>query len=600
MLLGYIEFVALLFIPGIAFTEIFRVGEHFSFVERLGLAFGLSMSIDVLVLAFRTSGILIGSQFMIGIGPVTLEAILGVSALAFAMPVAVRRKLSFYVKPTRDDLFALGIVFAQTLLVYAHFSKYPLFPEFQSVDFTSHVQITADIQAGRLPMFPGGLLYYGVHLLMASLVALSGDLALQATQYAMGILTALSPLLVFVAVNSVAESKRAGLIASLLYVITGFVWFGSVFDAGLYANFYGILSILLLLALVPVVLKSPRNPGLWLAFVIAVGSGYVSHYSYVTIMPALIALPVAVFLVERKLRWPALAISAVAIFPGLVGAALRPDLVAQLFAFIQAPQGGNVTGTTLLSPYLAAWPVLQYLAVVTNDQTTVLFLAFAAFGAYAAIRNRNPLVWIVVVWLLALLAVAPFSGIAWRFSYIAVVPLLIVASFGLDQLYQRPDERVLKQRSKMRRKRGQGWYRKGLLLVVFLILVVNSWSWEVIGDAASNGASNNATQHGILKAMQWLNSTTPSNSQVVAVTNFDFTFYQLLYGRPSGYVPLAAPDDVVNAAFGSTVPTYVVLTDLGTVTIADPNTNPFALYPNDSRFQLQYNDSGVLIYELAR
>lgn len=136
--------------------------------------------------------------------------------------------------------------------------------------------------------------------------------------------------------------------------------------------------------------------------------------------------------------------------------------------------------------------------------------------------------------------------------------------------------------------------------MVFLILVVNSWSWEVIGDAASNGASNNATQHGILKAMQWLNSTTPSNSQVVAVTNFDFTFYQLLYGRPSGYVPLAAPDDVVNAAFGSTVPTYVVLTDLGTVTIADPNTNPFALYPNDSRFQLQYNDSGVLIYELAR
>ena len=69
MLLGYIEFVALLFIPGIAFMELFRLGDDFSFVERLGLAFGLSMAIDVLVLAFRTSGILIGSQFMIGIGP---------------------------------------------------------------------------------------------------------------------------------------------------------------------------------------------------------------------------------------------------------------------------------------------------------------------------------------------------------------------------------------------------------------------------------------------------------------------------------------------------------------------------------------------------
>ena len=141
----------------------------------------------------------------------------------------------------------------------------------------------------------------------------------------------------------------------------------------------------------------------------------------------------------------------------------------------------------------------------------------------------------------------------------------------------------------------------GLLLVVFLILVVNSWSWEVIGDAASNGAANNATQHGILKAMHWLNSTTPSNSQVVSVTNFDFTFYQLLYGRPSGYVPLAAPDDVVNAAFGSTVPTYVVLTDRrNRHDCRSQATNPFALYPNDTRFQLQYNDCGVLIYELAR
>ena len=47
MLFGYVEFVALLFLPGLAFMELFGVGADLSFAERLGLAFGLSMAVDV-------------------------------------------------------------------------------------------------------------------------------------------------------------------------------------------------------------------------------------------------------------------------------------------------------------------------------------------------------------------------------------------------------------------------------------------------------------------------------------------------------------------------------------------------------------------------
>jgi hypothetical protein len=65
LLLGYLEFLALLFLPGVAFMELFRLGGEFSLAERLGLAFGLSMGLDVLVLAFRTSGPLVGSQLMV-------------------------------------------------------------------------------------------------------------------------------------------------------------------------------------------------------------------------------------------------------------------------------------------------------------------------------------------------------------------------------------------------------------------------------------------------------------------------------------------------------------------------------------------------------
>jgi hypothetical protein len=600
LLLGYVEFVVLLFLPGAALMEVFKLGGEFSFAERLGLAFGLSMAVDVLVLAFRTSGLLIGSQLMVGIYPGTLEAVLVISLVAFAAPVALRRKITFYVRPSRNDLYVLGLVVAQALLVAAHFSKYPIFPQFQSVDFIQHVQITAGLQNGGTTMFPGGILYYGAHLLMGSLIALSADMALVATQYAMGILAVFSPLLVFAAVDSLTRSKRVGLIATLLYVSTGFVWFGMVFDSGLYANFYGILSILLLFALVPAVLREPRNPGVWLALVLAVGSGYLSHYSYVTVIPALVAVPIAFFVLERKVSLPALAIPAVVVIPALVAAALRPDLVTLLVNFVQASGGGNVAGDTSLSKYLVAWPVLRYVVVeIADDVGAVVALALAVLGVYFAARSKNLVVWMLVVWLVAILVVAPFTETAWRFSYMALLPLLIVAAIGLDWLVPRSDERAMRQRSKMRMRRDTRRYRFGLLAVVFLLLVVNSWSWQLLADAASNGAANNQNQRGVLLAMEWMNATTPRDSLVVSVTDSDYNYFQLLYGRASGYAPLAPPDQVVAASSGSTQPTYVVLTRVGTVALPNASENPFDLYPNDTLFKLQYNQSGVLVYKLG-
>lgn len=599
MLVGYLEFLALLFLPGLALLEIFRLGGDFSLSERLGLAFGLSMAVDVLVLAFRTSGVLIGSQLMVGVFPVTLELMLGASLVAFFVPVALRRGVSIYSKPTRDDLYVLGLVLAQAILVVAHFSKYPIFPQFSSVDFASHVRITSDLQVGKTSMFPGGILYYGAHLLMASLLALSGDIALEATQYAMGVLAALSPLLVFVAVNSLTKSRRVGLIATLLYVSTGFVWFGSVFDAGLYANFYGVLSILLLFALIPAVLKSPRSPGVWLALVLAVGAGYFSHYSFVAVIPAIVALPLALLVIEGRVSLPGLAVPAVVVLPALVAFALRPDLVSVLIAFVQAKGGGNITSDTYLSGFLAGWPVIRYIVVeIADDTAAVVALALAVLGVYSGIKSKNPLVWMLVVWLLAILAAAPFTETAWRFSYVALLPLMIIASLGFDRLIPAPSESAFRKKSKLRVRTDYARYRQGLVLVVLLLLFVNSWSWQLLGDAASNGSENDQTQHGVLAAMEWMNSSTPRHSLVVSVTDSNYNYFRLLYGRASGYAPLATPDNVVQASAGSKAPTYVVLTSVGTIRAPNASENPFVLYPNDKRFSLVYNESGVAIYEL--
>jgi hypothetical protein len=599
LLFGYVEFFALLLLPGLAFMELFRLGADLSFAERLGLAFGLSMAVDVLLLAFRTSGVTIGGQRFAGIPSGTLELILGASLVVLLAAVVLHRKFVFYVMPERYDLYVLGLVVAQALLVIAHFAKYPIFPQFSSVDFTQHVEITTDLQAGRATMFPGGILYYGAHLLMGSLVALSGDLALAVTQYAMGILTVLSPLLVYLAVGSLAASRRVGLVATLLYVSTGFVWFGSVFDAGLYANFFGILSILLLFGLIPMVLKQPRTPGVWVALALAVGSGYFSHYSYVTVIPALVALPIALFVTERKVSLPALGIPAVVVIPGAVAFLFRPDLVSLLAQFVQASGGSNVPADTALSGSLAGWPVLRYIVVeIADDLGAVVALLLAVLGVYVGARSRNPLVWMLVVWLLAILVVAPFSEAAWRFSYMALVPLLMIAAVGFEWLVPQSEQKGLKQRSKLRARADYRRYKLGLVGIIFLLLVVNSWSWQLLGDAASIGAENNQTQHGVLAAMQWMNATTPRGSLVVSVTDSDYNYYQLLYNRQSGYAPLATPDDVVAASAGSKEPTYVVLTKVGTAALVNSSDNPFALYPNDTRFQLQYNQSGVLVYEL--
>jgi hypothetical protein len=595
-----LEFVALLFLPGLAFIELFQLGREFSFSERLGLAFGLSMAIDVLVLAFRTSGLSVGSRPLLGIDGWTLGGMLGASLVIFAGAVTLRRKATFYAKPGRDDLLVLGLVAAQALLVFVHFAKYPIFPQFQSVDFTSHVRITADLQTGRAAMFPSGLLYYGVHLLMGSLVSLSGDIVLEATQYAMGIITAVSPLLVFASVSSLTNSKRVGLIAGLLYVSTGFVWFGGVFNSGLYANFYGILSILLLFAIIPGLTNHPRSPGIWIALLLAVGSGYLSHYSYVTIIPALIAFPVACFLLERKANIASVAVVVVVVVPGILGAFFRPDLVGLLIQFVEAQAGGNVTGDTPLSQFLAGWPVLRYVvAEVANDLAAVATLGLSVLGVYFTSRSRNPLLWALAIWLLAMLAVAPFTEAAWRFSYMALITLVIFAAVGFDMLLPRAEDRALRQRSKLRVKQDFRRYRVVLTGIVLLALVVNSWSWAVLADASSNESENNQIQQGVLKAMRWMNATVTPGSRVVSVTSSSYNFYQLLYGKPSGYAPLATPDEVVASAASSNIPTYVVLTSLGTLTLPDPSQNPFMLYPKDNRFHLQYNDTGVLVYKLA-
>jgi hypothetical protein len=598
LLLGYFEFIGFLFLPGVAFIELFRLGGDFSFADRLGLAFGLSMAIDVLFLGFRTSGIVIGGITMLKISPLSLDLLLLASVAVLGLAVAIRRRSHFYSRPTVRDLLILAIVIAQSVIVLAHFTKYPIFPEYQSVDFEQHVIITNSILSGAALM-PGGVLYYGIHLLMASAVVLSGDMTLVVTQYTLGIITALSPLLVYLAVDSLLGSERTSLIASGLYVAAGFVWYGSVFDAGLFPNFYGLLSILLVVSLLVAVTRMPANAGVWIAFVGSVANGYLSHYSFLTIVPAIIALPIITLVFTKKANRVHILAAVVVVLPAALAFILDPNLVG-ILQFLQPQSSGSITGDTFVSQYLLSAPLLRYVFIeITNDPASLLTLALAAIGIYVVATRRQPFPLLLLIWAASLVLISPEADSAWRFSYMLLMPLLLLAAIGIEILLPRAPGLV--RRSKMHTKRNANRPRYVLLVLITLTLVVNSWSWNLLVDSASNNAATNETQHGVLASMMWMNDNLPPGSRIVSVTDFSYAYFQILFGRIAGYAPLAPPDEIVAATNGSSVPTYVVLTKLGTFSsLLSPSQNPFNEYPSDQRFRLLYNETGVLVYKLGQ
>ncbi len=194
---GYALFLVFLFLPGFSILELFKIGRELSLVHKVTLAFGLSLSVEVLVLILRTSHLLVAGVYLDGLYANTPLAIIGVSALVLAVSILLHRKFYFYSRPKRTDLLVLSIVLAQGVLVCLHFFAFPIFPEYESVDFGQHVGIVTSLQNAAFPSLPGGVLYYGVHLILVSLLSLTGGDPLIVTQYGMGILISLSNLMVY-------------------------------------------------------------------------------------------------------------------------------------------------------------------------------------------------------------------------------------------------------------------------------------------------------------------------------------------------------------------------------------------------------------------
>ncbi|MFI5421441.1 MAG: hypothetical protein ACHQ1H_10790, partial [Nitrososphaerales archaeon] len=192
---GYVLYLLEIFLPGIGFGELFRIWrKEDSLIERLGIYFGLGLSIDTIVLMLRTSNL----GGLHGIDSVTIYGIILLGFVALAISIAKRRKFDFP-KPTRSDLF-IGIFFLiQVIMLVLYFAKYPIFPEYQSQDYSVHVQLAQGLISGSVTSIPSGILYYGIHYQLASGILLVGGEPLITARYVMAILVILSQFLFYAA-----------------------------------------------------------------------------------------------------------------------------------------------------------------------------------------------------------------------------------------------------------------------------------------------------------------------------------------------------------------------------------------------------------------
>src|SRR5579872_3951413 len=136
-LAGYLIYILEIFLPGLGFGELFQLWKkEDSLLDRAGLAFGLGLAIDTLILMLKTSGI----AGLDGISSGILYGIIILGAVALIASFLLRRTILEIPKITRIDLMLILLLVVQAAMLMLYFGKYPFFPEYQSQDYANHVQ----------------------------------------------------------------------------------------------------------------------------------------------------------------------------------------------------------------------------------------------------------------------------------------------------------------------------------------------------------------------------------------------------------------------------------------------------------------------------
>ncbi len=595
---GYFFYVCEILVPGIGFGELLNVWRNGSgILERVAYAVGIGLSVDTLVLMLRTSGLSVFGIQLRGIDQQSIDFIVGLGLLALAVSILFRRRFVFPAMPRMVDYALFVIVLIQAVMIVAFFQKYPIFPEYQSPDFGNHVLTAEQLASGLITSIPAGILYYGIHFQLASSLVLVGGNPLVTVQRTMGLLVVLSPLLIYLAASRLFSSASAGLVASALYTLSGTVWFVSVFDVGLYANFFGFLIALFLLVATQDLFGNIRSRSFWTIFIIAIFAAYFSHYTIVTLFPAFLGVPLVQFVRNRADLKRFLIPPVVAAAPGALAAVASPTLIPHMLSLAVAG-GGSLVGTTAVSSALASIPSVGYLALIVYDDVAFIFLLlFAGVYVYRALSGKNAILFVPLFWFIALLVVSPENLSSWRFSFEATLPLVLMASYAMFSLL--PKLKI--QKNRRGKSNATGQYAK--LLVVLLILlspvVIGSWGTTMLSDSTTDTQAVAGSQSAVLTALEWVGNNTPSNSHYLSVTDWRFEYTNLFYGRVTAFMYYPSQAQAISYAqqIGAD---YIIVTNVATLSIPPVTQDfPWNTYQSSANMTLVYSNSDVRVFQLS-
>jgi hypothetical protein len=238
----------------------------------------------------------------------------------------------------------------------------------------------------------------------------------------------------------------------------------------------------------------------------------------------------------------------------------------------------------------------------------ILLLRFNRFPASALFPG---------LWFLTLFLITPFNGTAWRFSFVTLVPLTIMAGAGLVAI------------ADLIVGIGRAWRKPAA--AVFVVLAVaavanGSWGMQTLLLPTSPAAQDTAHfQEAAFSALQWLRQNTPNTSIYYSVTDWRFTFITFDYHRNAMYHFTSNESDAVNMARnyqlstpnGTQVngrwvtlpscnctfllsPEYVVVTRYVSESLQqNPSLYPWNTFVANANFTLIYKTSDVEVFHLS-
>jgi hypothetical protein len=223
------------------------------------------------------------------------------------------------------------------------------------------------------------------------------------------------------------------------------------------------------------------------------------------------------------------------------------------------------------------------------------------YGVYATLGERKLYIWLLIAWFTIVAIVAPQRLDAWRYSFIGLIPLCMVAAVGVARFVP-----VRLGPATVKRAKGRvDWKGRGrAILVVALIIAATAGSWgprEFVLTASPN--YNPVAQNLVYSSMLWMRNNTPPNSLILSVTDQNFRYSTLIAERAGGYGSLLTPGDISTVTANATkIQVYVAVTRFSLTPGASPAVLEALLqnYGRDSRYQLVYQNADVDLYKLNR